>query len=256
MRSHAYFAGFFDGDGFMGANGRQVQLQVRGCHLPVTLAYREMYGGAVTYDRSLSERPNCKPQYTWRPHGSTEAILREWLEVDTSSLEYLAGYFDAEGCIHRDSKQARMKAGGYDPRTPLLLREMFGGVVRASVSDKGYRSADKSEYMWHTNKATIQHALETLEPLMIEKREQAQVALRYYADEITIEQMDEQLRELKKDTFPIEDWVHEIDGKHGTRGDTNDDSSIRHRGGWVPRDRDEGSLSQYSQRELFGWVDV
>lgn len=243
MRSHAYFAGFFDGDGCMrrnGPRGRQVQLNVKGCHLPVLLAFREMYGGSVTYDRYLSERPSCKPQYEWASHGPSEAILREWLKVDTSSPEYLAGYFDAEGSVKRSRKQAQMVAGGYDPRTSLILRETFGGSVIANVSDKGYRVAAKPAYIWYTHVSATQHTLETLEPLMIEKRAQAQVALRYYAGEITIEQMDEQLRELKKVAFPIEDWKHVIDGKHGTRGDTNDDTGIRHRSGWVTSRTDDG----------------
>ena len=229
MRSHAYFAGFFDGDGSVVRDHQRARLRVSGCHLPAMLAFREMYGGAVTYERSSSERPNCKPKYTWGSHGSTDAVLREWLQVDTSSTEFLTGYFDAEGCIHGVRKQARMQAGGYDPRVALLLRDRFDGIVCASVSDKGYHSVGKPAYLWLSNKATIQHALETLEPLMIEKREQAQVALRYYAGEITSDEMDEQLRGLKKVTFPLEEWAHVIDGKYGTRGDNNDDTGLRHR---------------------------
>ena len=108
------------------------------------------------------------------------------------SLEYLAGFFDGEGCIDcqvmyanppyeknfyvRPRLRLSQGANGY----ALLehIRDNFGGHLSKERKPKGNQNASKS---WEIlNKKGIVEMLELLEPLLIVKKQQALLCLWWF----------------------------------------------------------------------------
>ena len=95
------------------------------------------------------------------------------------SLEYLAGYFDGEGCIcflnKPDHKYAQlsMQIGAADRATLELFADFFGGVVKADPASSGKRLI----WRWGRYTTKAQAALKQLLPYLIAKRPVAELAL-------------------------------------------------------------------------------
>lgn len=68
----AYFAGFFDGEGYVGFGfGGRVEVRVVNTYRPVLLEFQRHYGGAV-YKRK--RKPNRKQAYDWVMVGKDDVL--------------------------------------------------------------------------------------------------------------------------------------------------------------------------------------
>ena len=108
------------------------------------------------------------------------------------SPEYLAGFFDGEGCIDCQTMYAkppyekkfyvrpRLRVSQSAVGFPVLeeLHREFGGHLGKVTKGKGNRTDSRS---WEIlNKKGIIKMLELLEPLLITKREQARLCLWWF----------------------------------------------------------------------------
>jgi len=95
------------------------------------------------------------------------------------SLEYLAGYFDGEGCVSFYANSGhppylRIGIGSADLEVLLKFTEYFGGDVRKEKTPKGNR---RQIYYWGCLGTVAQDVLRQLLPFLIAKRPQAELAL-------------------------------------------------------------------------------
>jgi LAGLIDADG endonuclease len=102
----------------------------------------------------------------------------------STSLEYLAGYFDGEGCV-TFSKVGKNKEdqGWYSLRVAIdsadievlqLFVEALGGGLRKRAPRKGHK---RQQYSWYVQGARAQEVLTKLLPYLVAKRPQAELAL-------------------------------------------------------------------------------
>lgn len=133
--------------------------------------------------------------------------------------EYLAGFFDGEGCIDCQTMYAKPpyeKRFYVRPRIRLAqapsgfrvldqLKQDFGGHVGKERQGRGNQSNSKS---WEIlNKKGIIEMLELLEPLLVIKQEQARLCLWWFKNcagknglpEAARRQFAEQLQLMKRD---------------------------------------------------------
>lgn len=108
------------------------------------------------------------------------------------SLEYLAGFFDGEGCIDCQVMYAkppyekkfyvrprlRLSQGANGYEVLEQLKQDFGGHLSKERQGRGNQNASKS---WEIlNKQGIVKMLELLEPLLIVKKTQAQLCIWWF----------------------------------------------------------------------------
>lgn len=103
-----------------------------------------------------------------------------------ASIEYIAGFFDGEGCIRATVAKDGKNASGLhvfitNTYFPILsmFEQKFGGTtsLRNNSNPK-----HKATYQWRmSSRKEIKNFLEQVEPYLIEKREQALLALEYCA---------------------------------------------------------------------------
>ena len=100
------------------------------------------------------------------------------------SLEYIAGFFDGEGCINiyssssrRGHVRTRLRASiGNTDRRPLdAIRGKFGGQIRT------LRGHNRPVFVLVWNGATAASLLDALRPFLIVKATQADLAKEYWA---------------------------------------------------------------------------
>jgi len=98
-----------------------------------------------------------------------------------ASLEYLAGYFDGEGCVCVSAGSHGAKSlyllitiQTGDPEIVQLFAEQFGGTCKA-IANKP--NASRQQYRWAIYGVKAQNALRQLLPFLIGKREVAELAL-------------------------------------------------------------------------------
>lgn len=103
------------------------------------------------------------------------------------SLEYLAGFIDGEGSIQIARGHWQHMTRGYtlhlaakqtDPRPLQMLADRFGGRVIRVVPTQPRRLA---HYRWGIVARQAEVAIRALEPYLIVKRDQANLALRFRA---------------------------------------------------------------------------
>lgn len=103
------------------------------------------------------------------------------------NIQYLAGFFDGEGCIDNQRMYAKNSNAFYvRPRLRLAqanngafildrIQKEFGGTL---TKQRPSKKSQQPSMSWEIlNKDGIIHMLEALEPLLIIKQEQARLAL-------------------------------------------------------------------------------
>lgn len=102
------------------------------------------------------------------------------------SIEYLAGAFDSEGTIgihrststgiHRNGKTYAVQIAVTNTYLPLLMefRDMFGGTV---TNRKPTGHGVKRRYDWYLTGQRARTFLITIMPYLLEKRQQAELAI-------------------------------------------------------------------------------
>ena len=100
----------------------------------------------------------------------------------TSRVAYIAGFFDGEGCIR--IKKASQKGDSYyiwvaitNSNNEILedVKELFGGQVR-----KAERTVNKDIYHYLITASEAVDMLKVLLSFLIEKKEQAELAIEYH----------------------------------------------------------------------------
>ena len=106
---------------------------------------------------------------------------------DETTIAWAAGFFDGEGNIKIANKPAKtgyfqsslvISAYQVDLRPLLLLRELFRGNIYKQ-SPRGGNSA--ISYGWYASTGASGVALHAMLPYLIVKKEQAEIALSFYA---------------------------------------------------------------------------
>lgn len=101
-----------------------------------------------------------------------------------ASIEYLAGFFDGEGCIRAVLAKDKKNAAGLhifitNTYLPILtlFEQKFGGTTSLrNISNPKHKAA----YQWRmSSRKEIKNFLQQIEPHLIEKKEQAILALEY-----------------------------------------------------------------------------
>jgi hypothetical protein len=123
------------------------------------------------------------------------------------SLDYLAGFFDAEGCITA-SKGSSIEISVSNTFKPILyeFKDRFGGDVFSNGKRKNRRH--REAFKWRIyNREDCKRVMEELIPHLHEKLPQALVALRLLDTPVDNPQerikLRETLKRLKKLEYPI-----------------------------------------------------
>lgn len=134
-------------------------------------------------------------------------------------LDYLAGFFDAEGCVYVSGKgrqqQVMYSVGQNDPSVLYLLQKTFGGSVRkrAEATDK-----HKEQWLWQKTCVSLDDFCFLMKGRTVIKRRQILLAMKFsdtlirigrrYLTEFIIEKREsigKTLRILKGKMFDRED---------------------------------------------------
>jgi len=118
------------------------------------------FGGEVSKEDIYNQLANCKLLESYQ-----RVNAREY--TDRLTLPYIAGIFDAEGCITFDGSIRVKLAQRSSPSLLGMIHEFFGG--RGSVENNDY-------IVWHA--ADAASVLELIEPYLVYKRDQAICALK------------------------------------------------------------------------------
>lgn len=94
------------------------------------------------------------------------------------NLEYLAGYFDGEGCVSfvkalKQYPSLRISIASADKEILELFSAQFGGAVHKEKS----QGRKRQMYRWTKTGEDAQNILRQLAPFLIGKRPQAELAL-------------------------------------------------------------------------------
>ena len=114
-----------------------------------------------------------------------EEVQTDNVEVIGSDLIYAAGYFDGEGCItilkcHDISPTLRITIVSTNKAVLALFGRLFHQRVYEVEHSKYARLHQKSKarlFRWSISGARAAETLRDIEPLLIAKRQQAQLAL-------------------------------------------------------------------------------
>lgn len=89
---------------------------------------------------------------------------------------YAAGFIDGEGCIRASRNIRVIVAGCFNPRILLLLQEQYGGNL---CPYRAKKPKCRSGWRWEVTGKKAAKLLSDVLPHLIDKREQAEIALRY-----------------------------------------------------------------------------
>ena len=90
-----------------------------------------------------------------------------------STRAYIAGFFDGEGCITVSANGALTLSV---INTGKKVLDMFQEVLGGTVTERKQR-VNKTQYTWRAYGETAVDALESMFQFLVEKKEQAEVAL-------------------------------------------------------------------------------
>lgn len=101
--------------------------------------------------------------------------------MNPTTLAYLAGYFDGDGCITYVQLKTRLsalyvKVSSGDKETLQLFARTFGGKVIPVA--KHLSSSKRKQFYWYRSGATAQRILSAMLPYLVTKRAIAELALR------------------------------------------------------------------------------
>ena len=97
------------------------------------------------------------------------------------SLEYIAGFFDGEGCITADKNAFTVRLSITNTQKAVLdeIQKVLGGFVRSK--DVAGPNRQPSWELRYAKRATVKHILEILRPYLVVKSVEAWLALEYIA---------------------------------------------------------------------------
>ena len=111
-----------------------------------------------------------------------EAILENrkssqyWLD-DPDFAAYYAGFFDGEGCICASGEAFEVTITNTNLQVLARLVMEFGGHI---VKQRPATERRKAVYVWYAgNKDTVERFLQLIEPYLIVKKRQAELAIEY-----------------------------------------------------------------------------
>jgi hypothetical protein len=104
--------------------------------------------------------------------------------MDNTTLAYLAGFMDGEGCISLVRSRPTEKNPGYhliivvtqlNPEPLVMYQAAFGGSIHRAVDKRGHRP----RITWQTSGRNAGKALEALRPFLVVKADEADLALEF-----------------------------------------------------------------------------
>jgi len=104
--------------------------------------------------------------------------------MDNTTLAYLAGFMDGEGCISLVRSRPTEKNPGYhliivvtqlNPDPLVMYQVAFGGSIHRAVDKRGHRP----RITWQTSGRNAGRALEALRPFLVVKADEADLALEF-----------------------------------------------------------------------------
>ena len=195
-----YLAGFFDGEGSISLHEIRAKVRIRVGQVeeePLNL-YAKVFGGTVRFQQTTKGR---LPYYNYDTNDSLRcgkiltslypyllvkqekaqiALRRLGRSVPTSSetvsIEYLAGFFDAEGSVSTAIKEGNKIAMGIrvrqnNPYPLLMFKEMYGGYVYENRTPAG-----KESFEWKLRQSDVTLFCNDMIPHTIVKRRQLKLA--------------------------------------------------------------------------------
>lgn len=214
-----YLAGFFDGEGSISLHEISSKVRIRVSQVgtqPLEL-YAKMFGGKVrflqytvrglpyyNYDTNDSQRCgiilyNLYPYLLVKQKKAQIALNRLGLSVPTSSktvsIEYCAGFFDAEGSVSTAIKEGNKVAMGIrarqnDPYPLQVLQQIYGGYVYRNDTPGGNES-----YEWKLRQSDVISFCNDMIPHTIVKREQLKLAKKLVSIKLSNNGRDPRIRE-------------------------------------------------------------
>lgn len=112
----------------------------------------------------------------WRQSRSVQSTLA--MKADGPSIEYLAGFFDGEGCFSAEIPKGDEVIGFYMTisttrgEEALFFKDRFGGCLH---DHEGYGENHSHVFNWGATNATAKFAAERLYPHLRGKKEQCGV---------------------------------------------------------------------------------
>lgn len=98
------------------------------------------------------------------------------------SLEYLAGFFDGEGCItildghNTNAYYLVVSISQVNTKVLKHFAKQFGGQIRGPIIPAGNR---KPQYQWRIEAKLAENCIRQLNPYLINKSQHAKVALKF-----------------------------------------------------------------------------
>ena len=114
--------------------------------------------------------------------------------MENISIEYLAGFFDGEGCIgvypSKNKKGYKtynlvLTVGQIEPIVIRKLHGKYGGSLRFDERSKKIKNRQDAWY-WHISGRKAERFLRDVFPYLIVKRSQAELALAYMGERIKV----------------------------------------------------------------------
>ncbi len=137
--------------------------------------------------------------------------IKQGKNTITTEISYIAGFFDGEGCV-------RIKKAGHSNNCFFVIAHLtntnleilqkvkllFGGSIRFQEEGR-----NKRIYNWSLSCSEAVDFLRTLLPFLIEKREQAELALHFHFNKEILSKDDkiilyQKMRDLKKQQISYE----------------------------------------------------
>lgn len=199
-----YLAGFFDGDGSISLLNSYSKVLVRVSQVVEEPLQRYVirYGGTIRigqittgglpyYEYATKNRVRCGhiltelyPHLVVKQAKAQVALERLGLSVpkqqETVSIEYLAGFFDAEGSVCtllRGKNEVSLKISvGQNVELPLLMfQEMFGGYV---IKCNTLTQAGNETFKWSLKHSDVIQFCDEMISRVLVKRQQLMLAKR------------------------------------------------------------------------------
>lgn len=112
------------------------------------------------------------------------------------SLQYIAGYIDADGCIAIAKVKNRYNKGfpsyylrltvmGIDKNITEDLKDFFGGSIHCKMSKHGsscYKPHHRIQWRWEASGNIAMQALKKLTPYLRAKKKQAEIGIKFQTE--------------------------------------------------------------------------
>jgi hypothetical protein len=229
-----YLAGFFDGEGSISLHEIRAKVRIRvGQVVEEPLQrYVNVFGGKIhfnqitlgglpyfVYDTNDSVRcgkilTELYPYLLVKQVKAQVALERLELPVpasnDNVSLEYLAGFFDAEGSVSTCRKSLNKLDSNIRVRQneqlPLLMfQQMFGGYI---IKSKGYTQAGNETFEWKLKQSNIVQFCDVMISRVLVKREHLILIKKLVSIRLSNNGCDPRIEEK----FQLADKIYRLNG--------------------------------------------